>query len=347
MTIPKVSVIIPNYNYARFLKKRIQSVLQQTYQNIEVIYLDDASTDNSIEIFEKFAHDKRIRGMINKVNSGSVFKIWNKGVKHAKGEYIWIAESDDYADKRFLERLVEKLDSNLNVGIAYCQSWQIDEHDRVLLKYDEHYMVDLDPERWKRDFIASGKDMCRNYLIFKNIVPNASAVVFRRSLYQMVGGTSENMKLAGDWLLWSKILLVSDSAYIVEPLNYFRTHDRTNRHVYDRNGILVKESFEVIQYIAQNIDVSPQYLDKTIYDTVALWIDTTWQYHIPLKRQGEIYRGGKGVYHKVEWLLLKSLTEKLLMACKRKIRELIAMMRIKLKIRTRLRRIINDFIKRV
>ena len=96
--MPKVTVIIPNYNHAKFLPRRIESVLNQTFQDFEVVFLDDSSTDNSLEIFNNYSTDKRIRLIQNNVNSGSPFKQWIKGLRESKGEYIWIAESDDFAD---------------------------------------------------------------------------------------------------------------------------------------------------------------------------------------------------------------------------------------------------------
>src|SRR5260370_20691240 len=96
--MPTVSVIIPNYNHARYLRQRIESVLRQTYQDFEVILLDDCSTDDSRSILSSYAGDSRVRMEFNEVNSGSTFKQWNKGVRLARVEYVWIAESDDYAD---------------------------------------------------------------------------------------------------------------------------------------------------------------------------------------------------------------------------------------------------------
>src|SRR5437868_456309 len=93
---PIVSVVVPNYNHARFLRKRIDSVLGQTYQDFELILMDDCSTDESRSIIEEYAREARIRIELNEENSGSTFKQWNKGVRLARGEYVWIAESDDY-----------------------------------------------------------------------------------------------------------------------------------------------------------------------------------------------------------------------------------------------------------
>ena len=109
----KVSVIVPNYNHAAFLHDRISSILNQSYQNFELIILDDCSTDNSLAIIEQFKEEKAVSHVIlNTKNSGSTFKQWEKGLNLAKGEYIWIAESDDFADRQFLERAVEILDEN-------------------------------------------------------------------------------------------------------------------------------------------------------------------------------------------------------------------------------------------
>src|SRR5207342_1807970 len=99
-----ISVIIPNYNHAFYLKQRIDSVIQQTYSDFEIIILDDASTDNSRDVIEKYRHYPKVKHIIyNESNSGSTFSQWQKGIELASGKYIWLAESDDVADSTFLE----------------------------------------------------------------------------------------------------------------------------------------------------------------------------------------------------------------------------------------------------
>ena len=118
-----VSVIIPNYCHARYLKQRIDSVLAQTYSDIEVVLLDDCSTDSSREILESYRSHPRIKQIVyNDRNSGSAFAQWQKGFALTGGEYIWIAESDDYADPTFLERCVAALDSDSDCVIAHTLS---------------------------------------------------------------------------------------------------------------------------------------------------------------------------------------------------------------------------------
>src|ERR1035438_411071 len=127
----KVSVVIPNYNHSRFLPRRIDSVLKQSFRDFELVLLDDCSTDDSRSILSKYADDSRVRIEFNEVNSGSPFKQWNKGVRLAQGEYVWIAESDDYADERLMERLVEVLDADPQVVFVNCRSLRVDKDDRL------------------------------------------------------------------------------------------------------------------------------------------------------------------------------------------------------------------------
>jgi glycosyltransferase involved in cell wall biosynthesis len=122
--MPKVSVIVPNYNHAPFLRQRIDTVLTQTFQDFELILLDDCSIDDSRFILSSYVSDTRVLEF-NATNSGSTFKQWNKGVRLAHGQYIWIAESDDYADPHFLESFVAVLESKPEVVFASCRSWHV------------------------------------------------------------------------------------------------------------------------------------------------------------------------------------------------------------------------------
>src|SRR6056297_1998510 len=102
---PLVSVIVPNYNHANFLPERVRSILAQTYQNIELIVLDDCSSDNSVDVIKSLIADISIpvRVHFNSVNSGNVFSQWQRGIDMAKGEFIWICASDDTCESDFLE----------------------------------------------------------------------------------------------------------------------------------------------------------------------------------------------------------------------------------------------------
>src|SRR6266853_495182 len=200
--MPTVSVVIPNCNHARYLRKRIESVLGQTYRDFEVILLDDCSTDGSRSIIEEYRVDPRVRIEFNEENSGSSFKQWNKGVRLARGKYVWIAESDDYADERLLERLTSILEKQPEVTLAYCRSWCVRDDD-TRDGYFDTYLDCLDRTRWSADFTSDGIEECRDSFLLCNMVPNASAVVFRRSTFEGVGGADERMRVAGDYKLWA------------------------------------------------------------------------------------------------------------------------------------------------
>lgn len=127
-----VSVIIPNYNHASFLQQRIDTVLAQTYSDFEVILLDDCSTDDSRQVIEQYRHHPKVSGIIyNETNSGNTFQQWEKGIALAKGEWIWIAESDDYADPGFLATLIHNAAKGEAIVLSYCQSNEVDENNII------------------------------------------------------------------------------------------------------------------------------------------------------------------------------------------------------------------------
>ena len=129
MENPKVSVIIPNYNHEKYLDERIQSVLNQTYTDFEVIILDDVSMDNSKEVIERYRCNPHVSHIVyNTENSGSTFKQWTKGFNLAKGELIWIAESDDSCSPKILETLVGEFEKDDQLVLAYSLSMFIDEY---------------------------------------------------------------------------------------------------------------------------------------------------------------------------------------------------------------------------
>ena len=311
--MPKVSVIIPNYNHVRFIEKRIRSVLQQTYQNLEVICLDDASTDGSIQIIAKFESDPRVQTIYNDVNSGSPFKQWEKGLQIAKGEYIWIAESDDYANPNFLETLVKVLDQNPNVGLVYAQSLGIDENDQFI-RHWKTWTDDLDSDRWSHDFINRGKDECQQYLIFKNTIPNASAVLMRRSILDQTGKIDTQMRLAGDWLLWAKILTISDIAFVAEPLNNFRTHSNVVRNT-SKPFLELDERLQVISYISQKVNIPHNFWETVFEPSIGWWIRMLLRGEIPLNKNYQIYQSLKNIDPRINYRLftifLKALKNKL------------------------------------
>ncbi|HEY4783540.1 MAG TPA: glycosyltransferase [Chthoniobacterales bacterium] len=251
--MPKVSILVPNYNYARFLDQRLESIERQTYKDFEMILLDDASADDSAQILKRFAREHHCQLVCNEHNSGNAFKQWNKGLNLATGQYVWIAEADDYADERFLEILVGRLEQNPECGLAYCNSSAVDDSGHII-DLVRPTMYDVDLTRWQRDFVGSGREECIRYLIRENTIQNASAVVFKRELCDGVGGADESLKLASDWKFWASLLCVSDLAFVATPLNYFRKHGSSVR-AKTPTWMQITEALQVMKYIMDRLDV--------------------------------------------------------------------------------------------
>jgi glycosyltransferase involved in cell wall biosynthesis len=221
MNKPLVSVILPNYNHSRFLRKRIDSILHQSFQNFELIILDDCSTDNSVEVINSYLPSSKISTTIfNEKNSGSTFKQWQKGFSVAKGKYIWIAESDDYSDLTFLEKMIPLLENNEDCCIAFCHSHLINENNKPLnLDWDRN------SQQYATALLLDSKEFIEKRMLFDNSIYNAGMVVFRRSSLEKISNEYAKYKFCGDWFLW-KALCLQGSIVIrfSERLNYFRQH---------------------------------------------------------------------------------------------------------------------------
>jgi glycosyltransferase involved in cell wall biosynthesis len=266
MNTPKVSIVLPNYNYARYLDERIQSVLNQTYQDFELIILDDASTDDSLKVIDRYSKHKNVSTHFFQVNSKTTYKRWNDGANMAKGEYLMFAGADDSCDPSLLEKLVGILDSNPTVGLAYSQSWFMDESGTNLFTM-KRYTDILDSHRWISSFIDSGESELL-YMSIENTIFNASSVLIRRSKFLEHGGFDTKYRLASDWLLWFKILADSDIGFVCEPLNNFRHHNKTVRKV-DGKGIKdMQEIFDIVSELIQSPHLNEMVIDR-LKDRVA------------------------------------------------------------------------------
>jgi len=252
--MPTISIIIPNYNHAAYLKQRLESVFNQSFQDFEVIILDDCSTDDSKTIIEQYRfHEKVSHVIYNDTNSGSPFEQWEKGIKLAKGEWIWIAESDDVAEKEFLETVLNNTKIDANIVLSYCASWCIDHKGEKEARLA--WADDISERNWLKDFRNDGLEEISAQFFYKNVIPNASAVLFKKKSVDMeVFQIITNMRFAGDWLFWIKLLERGQVCYSAKLLNNFRYHDSTTRNI--KNASLEKQRFEeyfiVLNYLSNN-----------------------------------------------------------------------------------------------
>lgn len=240
---PLVSVIIPNYNHARFLDERMQSVLGQTYQNIEVIVLDDCSTDNSREVIEKYRnHPKVAKIVYNETNTGKPFLQWDKGIELATGDIIWIAESDDACAPEMLERLV-KLYVEHDCVYCFCRS---------LFTYEDGVPFGSGHETLPSDEVTQcwpGMDFIRERLSKGNVVMNASCVIFSKNAALAVDHRYEKMRGSGDWLFWIEMAEKGNVGFDSRAMNYFRQHGNNTTQKLYRNGTDMIEDHAIWLYL--------------------------------------------------------------------------------------------------
>ena len=222
---PAISVIVPNYNHARYLPRRLNSIFNQTFGDFEVIVLDDASTDNSIEVIEEYTHHSDIRIIRNEQNSGSPCTQWLKGIDVAKADIIWIAESDDACEPQFLKTLIPAF-QNPSVKLAYSDSFVIDETDRVIGDYINcEYLTSLSKTKWRHSYQTSAVQEINDGLGVKNTILNISAVLFRKSEFDdNFRETLQSMRIAGDWYFIVNIIKNGKIQYESKKLNYHRRH---------------------------------------------------------------------------------------------------------------------------
>ncbi|WP_339318644.1 glycosyltransferase family 2 protein [Paenibacillus sp. FSL R10-2734] len=228
--IKRVSVIIPNYNYAEFIVERIDSVLLQTYPIHELIIVDDCSKDNSVEVIEahleKLGNPSNVRFIINEKNSGNVFAQWQYGFEHASGEYVWIAEADDSCHPRFLESVMGGFEDE-EVVISYCESLTMNEYNQVLMKDLRPWIDIYKTGKWDKSYIADGIDEITSTLCINNTIANASSAVFKNGDYHEILEVSKNYRLAGDWYAYMRMFELGRVAYLDESLNYHRMQEKS------------------------------------------------------------------------------------------------------------------------
>ncbi|MEZ6127603.1 MAG: glycosyltransferase family 2 protein [Planctomycetaceae bacterium] len=263
-----ISVIMPSFNHRRYLPDRMRSILNQTRQDFELILLDDASVDGSGDFLRAFADRPHTRLIQNSRNSGSPFVQWNRGIQEARGELIWIAESDDVADPEFLKVLSSVLEHNQTVGLAFCRSTRIDEGGHSLMEST----AGASDDRWTHDFQMNGPAAVANLLYLNNTIVSASAVVFRRKIYEEVGQADAGLKLTGDWLQWSKMLLISDVHYVARALSQTRIHRVTRRQDTANCGTLELESLIVQSRIRDRLSIERELVQQGAERVAVSWL---------------------------------------------------------------------------
>lgn len=224
-----ISVVVPNYNYASFLFRRIYSILSQKIKITEIILLDDCSTDNSIDVINELEKILSpiipIKKIINEKNSGCVYKQWHKGFQNSSSKYVWIAEADDYSDDKFLEVVMKPFLQSNDIMLSYTDTSFMLVNGTPTLR-SMNILIDLmKTGHWNKDYINDGINEIENYCFLNCTIANASSVVFRNANYEKEFKESAKYKQVGDWLFYVNVMKKGKIAYTHQSLNYCCIHE--------------------------------------------------------------------------------------------------------------------------
>ncbi len=223
--MPKVSVVIPSYNHARFLEQAVGSVLGQSYGDLELIVIDDGSQDDSLERLAAFS-DSRMR-VIAQENRGAHAAI-NRGLAAAQGDYLAILNSDDvYAPNR-LERMLPILEENPAIGLLSSYIEVIDRTGKTLGIKQGYTNLEPWPLPQVKESFRGGADN-RAALLTENYLATTSNFLFQRSWYETVGEFLP-LRYTHDWDFALRIARVAAIEVVCEPLLQYRIHGNNTIH---------------------------------------------------------------------------------------------------------------------
>lgn len=214
---PRVTFVVPCYNYGNFVGQAIESILVQTFESLEIIVIDDASSDDSARIIERYQDDSRVRFVRHDQNKGHIYT-YNEGLMLSRGEFVGLISADDFCARAdAVQRQVDVFDANPNVGLVYSSYNFADHHSNLFAVI----------RPWDADHVWPGlKEF--SPLLFNNYIPSSGSLV-RRSCHEELGYYDDRLKHAGDWELWLRLAAQYDVAFIADPLYAYRTH-RSNMH---------------------------------------------------------------------------------------------------------------------
>ena len=244
--LPLVGVVVPTYNRADVLPRALQSALRQTYEALEVIVVDDGSTDDT-EAVVAALDDPRVRYVLQPRNAG-VSAARNRGIREARGEFIAFLDSDDewFPDK--IERQVARFrEVNNRVGLLYCGVRSVSDR------------------RGDWTFRPKHRGDVYEAMLQRNVIHTGSGVVIRREVVDVVGGFDEEIPAIEDYEYWLRIARHFEFDFVEEPL--FRYFDETDL---DRKSLDTQDNHDARAYLfnkhraeMRRVGVAPLFLTES------------------------------------------------------------------------------------
>jgi glycosyltransferase involved in cell wall biosynthesis len=198
---------------------------------MEIVVLDDASTDDSKLVIEEYRarYPERIRTIYNEIRSGNIFDQWKKGHEVAKGDLVWICESDDSCEPDFLEKLIPHF-SDSSVMFAFGRIQFMDEAGRMRPGLDQ-YRESAEPGIWNKPTVRPAREWFTGAFGVKNVIANVGGSLWRRfRIPSEIWDAAKSYKIMGDWYIFSTLARGGQIAYEPAAISYFRIH-QTNTSV--------------------------------------------------------------------------------------------------------------------
>jgi glycosyltransferase involved in cell wall biosynthesis len=267
---PSVSVIVPFYNHEIFVEERVASILNQDIKDIEIILMDDMSSDETASKFSLYQGEARISSVINDNNSGSPFKQWKKGLEIAQSNVIWFAEGDDACDGNFISTLLPYFDDPM-MSIAAANTEIITENGEPVEGALKPYLDRAYTDKFESSYVNDGFQEVNESFGAMCTLVNASALLIRRSSLGDSLNDACDFKMCGDWLVYLNCLKGGKIAYDVNTNNYFRRHTNSAVHKIEGSEVYFSERQRVTQFVVDNYAVSRRIVKKAFQSIEHEW----------------------------------------------------------------------------
>ena len=283
---PKVSVIIPTYNRAKFITEAIESVLSQNYPNMEVIVVDDGSTDNTKEVLEPF-HDRII--YLYQQNSGPA-SARNLGLKNAKGELIAFNDSDDLWLPGSLSEKVEFLKNHLEVSMVFTDCYisthgELEEKSLINRKIMKKIFTKIPKKKEERNWYLFDDNLF-DYLAKKNIIL-IPTVITKKSCFTKLGYFDEELIIHEEYDMWMRVAKEGCKiGFIDKPYAIVRNHDE-NIHMEDSESKIISEIMHMQKYFRVYSDLSKK-SKKIINRKIAIYYGRLCYFYFSEYRLNEV-----------------------------------------------------------
>ncbi len=271
--LKRVSVVVPNYNCARYIEQRLTSIYSQDYPVYEVILLDKSSNDDSVAKAERVANQagRKLQVVRSDTNNASVFSVWQRATQLARAELLWIAEADDSAAPGFLTALSNAFAEN--TAVAFCDSKQIGDNGEHISNSYQHYFAKVDAQLFSQNFKLEGHVFAARAMAVRNVMLNVSGVLWDNAALSRgiskAGDQLQNHQLVGDWRIYLELLNMDgvSMSFVAEILNIHRRHRESVNRRLD-----VQQHLNEIKAIHRHVRETMQ-IDSSTEDLMSFYIN--------------------------------------------------------------------------